>query len=38
VPDPKTERKERAVKLIAALQANNTEPMKPLTREEIYDR
>lgn len=38
MPDPETERKERAAKLIAALQAHNTEPMRPMTREEIYDR
>jgi hypothetical protein len=30
--------KERANRLIAALQARNTEPMSPLTRDEIYDR
>jgi len=31
-------RKERAARLIAALQASNTEPMKPLSRNAIYDR
>lgn len=31
-------RKERAARLIAALQASNTEPMKPLSRDEIYGR
>ena len=33
-----TQRRERAERLISALQANNTEPMRPLSREEIYDR
>lgn len=37
-PDAEKERKERAARLIAALQARNTEPMKPLTRDEIYNR
>ena len=31
-------RKDRASRLIAALQASNTEPMKPLSRNEIYGR
>ena len=34
----KEERQAKAVKLLAALQAQNTEPMVPLKREEIYDR
>lgn len=38
MPDPEVVRKERAAKLIAALQARNTDPMKPLKRKEIYDR
>ncbi len=38
VPDLETGRKACAAKLLAALQASNTEPMVPLTREEIYDR
>ena len=33
-----SERKEQARKILRALQAANTEPMVPLTREEIYDR
>tara|TARA_R110002049_G_scaffold90442_1_gene226729 strand:- start:849 stop:1115 length:267 start_codon:yes stop_codon:yes gene_type:complete len=38
---PEAEEKQRKVKgarLLAALQATNTEPMVPLKREEIYDR
>ena len=31
-------RKERVAGLIAALQASNIEPMKPLSRSEIYGR
>ena len=31
-------RKDRSFRLIAALQASNTEPMKPLSRNEIYGR
>jgi len=31
-------RRQNAQRLIAALQAGNTRPMKPLTREEIHDR
>jgi hypothetical protein len=38
VADPEIERSARGKKLLAALQASNTEPMVPLTREEIYDR
>ena len=30
--------RERAERLIQALQANNQSPMKPLTRKEIYER
>lgn len=37
-PDRETERKARAEKLMAALQANNTEPMRPLKRDELHDR
>ncbi len=36
--DAEKVRKERVAGLIAALQASNTEPMKPLSRSEIYDR
>ena len=32
------ERRAKAARLLAALQAQNTEPMVPLKREEIYDR
>lgn len=32
------DRKQKVRNLLAALQAANTEPMTPLTREEIYDR
>ena len=32
------DRRAKAVRLLAALQAQNTEPMVPLKREEIYDR
>lgn len=38
---PEAEEKQRKVKgarLLAALQASNTEPMVPLKREELYDR
>lgn len=31
-------RKQNIKRLLKAMQANNTEPMVPLTREEIYDR
>ncbi len=31
-------KKERIRNFLSALQASNTEPMVPLTREEIYDR
>ncbi len=33
-----SERKERVRNILKALQASNTEPMVPLSREEIYDR
>lgn len=36
--DPETERQARARELIAALQASNSEPIQPLSREEIYSR
>ena len=32
------ERKKTFKRLLKAMQASNTEPMQPLTREEIYDR
>ena len=32
------ERKKTVKRLLKAMQATNTEPMVPLTREEIYDR
>lgn len=32
------ERRAKGQRLLAALQAKNTEPMVPLMREEIYDR
>jgi hypothetical protein len=32
------ERKKTFKRLLKAMQASNTEPMVPLTREEIYDR
>ena len=39
MPDPETERKERAAKLIAALSVGrNTEPVGRLNREELHDR
>ncbi len=31
-------RRAKAVQLLKAMQASNTEPMVPMTREEIYDR
>ena len=31
-------RKEKVKQLLKAMKASNVEPMKPLTREEIYDR
>lgn len=37
-PDSESVRKANAKKLLQALQATNTEPMKPLKRDEIYDR
>lgn len=37
-PSPDPARRQNAQRLIAALQAGNTRPMKPLTREEIYER
>mgnify|MGYP005848999191 CR=1 FL=1 len=35
-PDPETERRKTIKQLLAAMKADNTEPMVPLTREEIY--
>lgn len=35
---PDEARRQNAQRLIAALQAGNTRPMKPLTREETYKR
>ena len=32
------DRRAKGARLLAALQAQNTEPMVPLKREEIYDR
>lgn len=32
------ERKETLQRLLKAMRASNTQPMDPLTREEIYDR
>jgi len=32
------ERRKTFKRLLKAMQASNTEPMEPLTREEIYDR
>lgn len=38
-PDPETERKERAAKLIAALSVGrNTEPIGRFDREEVHNR
>jgi len=36
--DEIAERKQKRKMLLKALQANNTEPMVPLTRDEIYNR
>lgn len=36
--EEEAKRKASAARLIKALQASNTEPMVPLSREEIYDR
>lgn len=36
--DTEKERQDRAARIIAALQAGNTKPMKPLARDEIYNR
>jgi len=38
LPDPDAQHSARAQKLLDALQAANTQPMKPLKRDEIYDR
>jgi hypothetical protein len=35
---PDQARHQNAQRLIDALQARNTEPMKPMSRDEIYDR
>lgn len=38
-PEAEEKKRQQALKrLIKAMQAGNTEPMVPLTREEIYDR
>lgn len=37
-PDPGAQRSARAQRLLDALQAKNALPMKPLKRDEIYDR
>jgi len=36
--DSEALRRKRADRLLVALRAENTEPMKPLSREEIHDR
>lgn len=36
--DEEKKRKATVKRLLRAMQASNTAPMKPLTREEIYDR
>ena len=36
--DGEQERKKSMKRLLKAMRASNTEPMVPLTREEIYDR
>jgi ribosomal protein L1 len=36
VPDAESERKKTIKRLLAAMKAGNTEPVVPLTREEIY--
>lgn len=36
--DEEKKRKATMKRLLRAMQASNTAPMKPLTREEIYDR
>ncbi len=36
--DEEKKRKATIKRLLRAMQASNTTPMKPLTREEIYDR
>ena len=38
VDDEETLRRKRAEQFLTRIQANNTEPMRPLTREKIYDR
>jgi hypothetical protein len=35
-PDAESERKKTIKRLLAAMKSDNTEPMVPLTREEIY--
>ncbi len=37
-PDPERERHARANALVAALQARNTSPMQPLSREQAHRR
>lgn len=37
-PDFENQRKAAIKRLLASMQAGNTEPMVPLKREEIYDR
>jgi hypothetical protein len=38
LPDAETERKAAIKRLLQDMQASNTEPMAPLTREEIHER
>ena len=38
LPNTESVRKANAQRLLQALQATNTEPMKPLKRDEIHDR
>lgn len=38
LPDAETERKATVKRLLQGMQATNTKPMAPLTREEIYER
>jgi hypothetical protein len=38
LPDAETERKTALKRLLQEMQATNSEPMIPLTREEVYER
>lgn len=38
VKENENERKKTFERLLKAMRASNTEPMQPLTRDEIYDR